>query len=463
MLTVLEYAFREAFVSCMLQRASIIHTDMALTRKKKIWGLYLFMPAKTFLLVLCSGWISLYHPGDIFYQLMYQLIALIVFLVIAVIYVWLWEGEPLHILLMFIIMDGITCVLVTVPMFINYLEGRANIMELAGPFHPLDVLIPLLMLLITQVIHPHMKRLAHFLGGIYLPHRRLLWLFLFAYVFIERLSFPLLNNPEDNATRIVVAECSLMTVLIAVLMAQQVLFHLRSQREEEEFLDIQMQLLRRRAVVTQYSRSQMAETRKIITRQMQELDTMLESNSSDEQSIDAEVLKGYLWELQGSEKLQTAEGAEARNSDQTGQNFAGYRGRYCRDILTDEVLSQIFDSAEAHGDRITISLRNYDSGRITDEDLARILYCLAYAEPGKKTTEEKAGDKTGKKPGEAVRDRELSLTGTNGQLIIRMSADRLQIPRSRVIAMQSVIRKYKGELSFTRSSEREEAYVMLPV
>ena len=54
---------------------------------------------------------------------MYQLIALIVFLVIAVIYVWLWEGEPLHILLMFIIMDGITCVLVTVPMFINYLEG----------------------------------------------------------------------------------------------------------------------------------------------------------------------------------------------------------------------------------------------------------------------------------------------------------------------------------------------------
>jgi len=37
MLTVLEYAFRAALVSCMLQRASIIHTDMALTRKKRIW------------------------------------------------------------------------------------------------------------------------------------------------------------------------------------------------------------------------------------------------------------------------------------------------------------------------------------------------------------------------------------------------------------------------------------------
>ncbi len=455
MLTVLEYAFRAAFIGCMMQRASIIHTDMALTRKKKIWGLYLFMPAKTFLLVFCSGCISLYRPGDILFQFMYQLFDLIIFLVTAVIYVWLWEGEPLHILLIFIIMDSISFVLVTVPMFINYLEGRANIMELEGPFQPLDVLIPLLILLLTHLIRPHMKRLAHFLGGIYLPHRKLLWIFLFAYVFLERLSSPLLNSPENNTTRFVVAQCSLMTILIAGLMAQQVLFHLRSQREEEEFLDMQMQLLRRRAVVTQYSRSQMAETRKIITRQMQELDTMLESNSSDEQSIDAEVLKGYLRELQGSEKLQTAEGAEARNSDQTGQNFAGYRGRYCRDILTDEVLSQIFDSAEAHGDRITISLRNYDSGRIADEDLARILYCLAYAEPGKKTTEERSG--------EALRDRELSLTGTDGQLIIRMSADRLQIPRSRVIAMQSVIRKYKGELSFTHGEGREEAYVMLPV
>lgn len=86
---------------------------------------------------------------------------------------------------------------------------------------------------------------------------------------------------------------------------------------------------------------------------------------------------------------------------------------------------------------------------------ARILYCLAYADSGKKTAEEK--------PGEAVRDRELSLTGTDGQLIIRMSADRLQIPRSRVIAMQSVIRKYKGELSFTRGREREEVYVILTV
>ena len=185
----------------------------------------------------------------------------------------------------------------------------------------------------------------------------------------------------------------------------------------------------------------MVETRKIITRQMQELDEMLENSSSKNSGIDAEVLKGYLQELETSAK------AESLNRNQSGQNEAGYRGRYCRDILTDEVLSQISDYAEAHGNSITISFRNYETGRVTDEDLARILYCLAYAETGETSD------------GEC----ELSLTGTDRELVIRMSADRLGIPRSRIIAMQSVIRKYKGKLSFTRSEEREEAYVILPV
>ncbi len=451
MLTVLEYAFRAAFVSCMMQRASIIHTDMALTRKKKIWWLYFFMPAKTFFLVACSGYIERFCPENAFVQNAYYIMDMALLLLIMWIYVYLWEDEPLHILLIFLILDSISVALVIVPVFINFLEGRADIVQLEGPFHPLDVLIPPLILLLTHLIRPHMKRLARFLGNIYLPYRKILWGLLFVYVIAERGT----RFAEGDIIPPVVIQSSLMTILIAGLMVQQVLFHLRSQREEEEFLDMQMQLLRRRAVVTQYSRSQMAETRKIITRQMQELDTLLESSSSDEQGIDVEVLKGYLQELQGSAEQQTLENAEVRNSDQTGQNVIGYRGRYCRDILTDEVLSQIADSAEVHGDKITISLRNYDSGRITDEDLARILYCLAYADSAKKTTEDK--------PGEAARDRKLSLTGTDGQLIIRMSADRLQISRSRVIAMQSVIRKYKGELSFTHGEGREEAYVMLPV
>ena len=62
-----------------------------------------------------------------------------------------------------------------------------------------------------------------------------------------------------------------------------------------------------------------------------------------------------------------------------------------------------------------------------------------------------------------IRTYQLSLTGTDGKLMIRMSADKLKIPRSRIIAMQSVIKKYKGELSFTRSEGREEAYVILTV
>ena len=434
------------------------------------------MLVKTFLLVACSGCISLYHSGDAFFQLLYRLFDLAIFVLIAVLYVWLWEDEPLHILLMFIIFDSLSSAMLIVTAFVNYLEGRANILEIVGPFQLADLLIPLLIFLLTCIIHPYMARLARFFGRLYLPHRKLLWGFFFVYAFIQRLSSPMQYNPENSTTRLIVAQSSLLTILIAGLMAQQVIYHLRFQREEEEFLDMQMQLLRRRAVVTQYFRSQMAETRKIITRQMQELDSMLENDSSNEQEIDSEVLKEYLRELQSSEKLQTSEEAEVRNSDQeaqdsnqesgdsnqeswdrdrTEQNVAGYRGRYCRDILTDEVLSQIADSAEAHGNRITISLRNYDSGRITDEDLARILYCLAYTDTGKKATEERAGKE--------ARNRELSLTGTDDQLIIRMSADRLQIPRSRVIAMQSVIRKYKGELSFTRGKGREEAYVILPV
>ncbi len=440
MLTVLEYAFRSALVGCMLQRASINFTDMALARKKEIWWLYLFMPGKTFLLTFFSTYISVYHPGDIIYQFLYRLFDLMLVLLIAVIYVWMWEGEPLHILLMFIITDSISTAFLAGPVFINYLEGRRNILEIQGPFHPADLLIPPLVFLLTCLFYPHMKRLARFLGTLYLPHRRLLWGFMFLYTFISRLSSPLQYNPEDITTRMIVAQCSLLTVLIAGLMAQQVLFHLRFQQEEEEFLDMQLQLLRRRAVVTQYSRTQMAETRKIITRQMQEVDCLLESN---DQGIEPEVLKGYLQELQDSSE------AKSQDGSQTGQNDSAYRGRYCRDILTDEVLSQISDNAAAEGNGIAISLRNYDSGRIADEDLARILYCLTYAENGNHTAEQGTGE------------RELSLTGTDDRLIIRLSAPRLHIPRSRIIAVQSVIRKYKGELSFTRSAEREEVYVLL--
>ncbi len=437
MLTVLEYAFRAALVSCMLQRASIIHTDMALTRKKRIWWLYLIMPFKTFLLVACSGYIERYCPGNELVQTMYYIMDLAVLLLIMWIYVYLWEDEPLHILLIFLIMDSISVSLVIAPVFINYLEGRADIAQLEGPFHPLDLLIPPLIMLLTYLIRPHMKRLARFLGSIYLPHRKVLWGVIFVYTFAER-AFRFFGG---NIVPSVVVQSSIATVLIACLMAQQVMFHLRSQREEEEFLDMQMKLLHQRAVVTQYSRTQMVETREIITRQMQELDEMLENSSSKNSGIDAEVLKGYLQELETSAK------AESLNRNQSGQNEAGYRGRYCRDILTDEVLSQISDYAEAHGNSITISFRNYETGRVTDEDLARILYCLAYAETGETSD----------------RECELSLTGTDRELVIRMSADRLGIPRSRIIAMQSVIRKYKGKLSFTRSEEREEAYVILPV
>ena len=328
-----------------------------------------------------------------------------------------------------------------VPVGINYLEGRANITQLEGPFHPLDMLIPPLILLITHIVRPHMKRLARFLGSIHLPYRQLLWFFIFMYVFAARM----FRFQEGNTVPSVVIQSSLTTVLIAGLLVQQVMFHLRFQREEEEFLDMQMKLLRQRAVVTQYSRTQLAETRKIITRQMQEMDSIMESGSSNELEIDVKVLKDYLLEIQSAEET------ESPNGDQTGYNIAGYRGRYCRDILTDEMLSQISDFAEANGNNITISLRNYETGRIADEDLARILYCLTYEDSGRRST------------GKAGGERELSLTGTEGRLIIRMSADRLQIPRRRIIAVQSVIKKYKGELSFTRSEGREEAYVILTV
>ena len=426
--------------------------DMAVPRKKKIGWLYIFMPVKTFFLVACSDYINQFYPGSSFAQSMYQIIDLVVVLLIMWFYVWLWEDEPLHILLLFLITDSITVPLVLVPVGINYLEGRADITQLEGSFQLLDVFIPPLILLITHIVRPHMKRLARFIGSIHLPHRKLLWLFIFMYVFAARM-FRFL---EGNSVPAVVIQSSLTTILIAGLMAQQVMFHLRFQREEEEFLDMQMKLLRRRAVVTQYSRTQLAETRKIITRQMQELDGMLENSSSKDCGIDAEVLKGYLQELQTSAEI------ELQNHDETGHNVAGYRGRYCRDILTDEVLSQISDFAEANGNNITIFIRNYETGRIADEDLARILYCLTYEDSGRRilyclTYIDSGRRSTGKAGGE----RELSLTGTDGKLMIRMSADELKIPRSRIIAMQSVIKKYKGELSFTRSEGREEAYVIL--
>jgi len=416
---ILEYSLRSLLIAFPMQWVNIHMMDMGLVRQKKIWWVYLFMLGKTFLLVLYSNVLTFAQPADEIWSILYKLLDFFIGILVIVIFIWLWEDEPLHILLIVMVAENFVLSLMPAA-WINLAEGREDIFEVSGPFHPADLLIPVSIFLVFYLLKPYLEKLMHYLGRLHLPYRKALWVVVMAFLVGARSSALLFNNTGKLAGTAVMIEICITMAAITAFLFQMIVFQYRFQREEENFLDLQIGLLRQRAVITRHTMEDMRRSRELIERQMKEL----EGESAGGSSVSKEEWEIWIQDLKQSLS-------------------SGYRGRYCRDILVDETLSYIAETAQEHGDEVGITLRGYERGKIGEEDIARILFCMMSC------MDEHHGRT------------DIYLTGTGGQLIISAAADDLRIPGRRISLMQQIAGKYKGEVTVTRKQGKREAGVVL--
>ena len=338
-----------------------------------------------------------------------------------ILYILLWEGEMLHILLIGAAGELVACPVLLVVMLMNKLENRRQLTMIEGPFMPLDILIPIGVIAFFYLIRPLLKRVMQFLGNLRLPFRGLWWTLFIAYFLYEHLSAILyMNSLEGGASSFIVGEVALMTVLFIVLLIVFLFYNSTLQKQEEKMLSMQLRLIRQRAAVVQSGRAGADAMRTLITSQMERL----QDETAAGRMPDADEIEDCLKQL---EKIQMPE----------------YRGRYCRDVLVDEMLSQIGENAEITGSRIDILVQQYDRGTVDEEDLVRLLYCL---------------QETVKEPGDRE---ELVLNASDSQFFIRMKADSFVFPRGVFAAIQRILRKYKGTIDVTNAGTRREAVIML--
>lgn len=414
--------------------------DMTLPRQKRLWPFFLVLISKTFLLGFCSSALAAYAPDSYLWTTLYKLLDFAVGLGVYFLFVYVWEGEPLHILLIFIISEAITMVLQGVIIGINMLEGRKDKMEIIGPFMAADLLIPMISVAVFYLLKPQLKRLARFFGNLFLPFRLLLWIVVIAQFLGTRASALLYSNTGTQAVTAVMVQGSIQLILLAVILLQLVSHQFRIQRTEEMFQDMQMRLLRQRALLTQKKRSELIENRTLIKKQM----LTIEKKIGEGTRIGQEELRKYIDELQQMEAWK-------------------YRGIYCQDVLVDEILAQIRDANNARGNKINIVVHGYQRGTVAEEDVARMIYCLAFPEEGRTSSKKRRWNDKTLTSGSGARDSKLSLAGTERQLAIRYETSNMYYSRSRITAMQSMVRKYHGEIVFEGNAEQESknAYVML--
>ena len=439
--TMIEYALRSAVVGVGLQWTVLNMVDLGLPRRKKKWWFLVALVCKTFLLGFCSNALSAYAPDSHFWVTMYKLLDFVIGIGVNLLFIYIWEGEPLHILLIYIVSEAITMILHVVVIGINRLEGRQNVMEINGPFMAADLLIPIIIAVLFYLLRSQLKRFMHFIGNLYLPFRTLLWVVMIVQFFGTRASSLLYNNTGAKAEMVIMVDCTIQLVLLAIIVFQLVLHQIQTQRNEEMFLDMQMRLLRQRAVLTQQKRSELIENRTLIRQQMK----TIEEKIGEGVRIQPEELRSYIDEIQQTEAWK-------------------YRGTYCQDILVDEVLAQSRDANQKQGRHLSILLHDYQRGNIAEEDIARLIYCLVYREENTTSNKRSRREARSGYSSESAFESRLVLAGTDGQFAIRYEAPIIRYTRSRIAAMQALVRKYHGELVFTEKTDKngnKNAYVAL--
>lgn len=127
-------------------------------------------------------------------------------------------------------------------------------------------------------------------------------------------------------------------------------------------------------------------------------------------------------------------------------------------------IAQSRDANQKQGRHLSILLHDFQRGNIAEEDIARLIYCLVYREEKMTSNNRSCREARSGYSSESAFESRLVLAGTDGQLAIRYEAPILRYTRSRIAAMQALVRKYHGELVFTEKTDKngnKNAYVAL--
>lgn len=324
MLSIIQSQIRLCIIAASLQGIELRTMDMGLTRKKRMWWIHLYMIFKTMSIAVMSNVLDAYGLRGTGWETLSMIMDIVLSELVYVLYIVLWEGEILHILLVTSAGEFITYPVILLILLVNKLEGRSTLTQLDGSFMVLDLLIPAGFILIYFLTKPLLKRIMHFLGNLKLPHRKLLWTAFFLYIVYLR--FPDLKYKtqiKDGMWALMVGEIGLLGLLAVMLMLVIVIYQTFMHQQEETFLSMQMRLLRQRAAIVQNTQVEYTAARKLLAEQMRTLQEKMDAGtgiSSEEIEADLEKLKALL------------------NTE--------YRGVFCKDILVDEMLSQIKETKE---------------------------------------------------------------------------------------------------------------------
>ena len=197
---------------------------------------------------------------------------------------------------------------------------------------------------------------------------------------------------------------------------------IRTQKQERRLMNMQITLLKRRTYLATQISGKAERVRMEISRQMDQLQATMDQ----EGHIDSKILGEYI------ERLEAL-------------RFEKRRGIYCSDAMVDEILSQIHETSERNGMEAKIQLKGYDLQGIREDDVVQILYNLwseCRVESGQI---------------------DILITTEGRDLVIRFTANALDLNHARKTLLRNITRLYNGRLIIKKTNGRECVEVRLKI
>ena len=397
----MQYIIRAALIACGNQWFEIHAMDLVLTRRRRLQWLQLYMVLKTMAGAFFSCYTKMVHPGDPVWTAALYLSDLILVIGGYAFFVYTFSDDPVFVLGLHPIAEGLAVLCMLLVSLVNRLEGRTSDFEIMGPLKPLDILMPVLCIAAFYILRPLVSRFLHYIKRVYLPHRSLQKALFFSFFLYSRLPTILDKNLGDTWGVIV----PLHMLLILAIGTWLVRSDIQTQKQERRLLNMQFTLLERRTYLAAQISGKAEKLRSEISMQMQQLQTDMNLGNTP----DREILENYAQKLR-----------ELR--------IEKPRGIYCEDVLVDEVLTQIHEEAVSRGMDIRIHLWGYEPEKVPEEDLVQILYYLW------KSCMSDGG----------TLDIEMLMTGK--ELMIRFISSMIRITRGKNTAIRSIARRYQGQV-----------------
>ena len=410
MTILVQYIIRAVLIACGNQWFEIHAMDLVLTRRRRLQWLQLYMVLKTMAGAFFSCYATMVHPGEPVWTAALYLSDLILVIGGYAFFVYTFSDDPVFVLGLHPIAEGLAVLCMLLVSLVNRLEGRTSDFEIMGPLEPLDILMPVLCIAVFYILRPLVSRFLHYIKRVYLPHRSLQKALFFSFFLYSRLPTILDKNLGDTWGVII----PLHMLLILAIGTWLVRSGIQTQKQERRLLNMQFTLLERRTYLTAQISGEAERVRAEISRQMDQLQRTMDQESQ----IDSKVLGAYI------ERLEAL-------------RFERRRGIYCSEALMDEILTQIHETSERNGNEAKIYLQGYDLQGIREDDVVQILYGLW----------------SGCSPESG--QIEIQITTEGSDLVIRYAANAINLNRARKAVLRNIARQYSGNMTIRKTAGRK--------